>query len=168
MRPSRSLLVLAGLGAAASGVRAQATPCTYEACALRLHYRFLSGTQVIQGREGQSLGTLSTFSPRIVVLENGPPPVAVEYGRFRSAYETSTVLNILGGLVSVAGVVVLSKNGWDGFGTGQGLLIGGGVLNLIANVSRNGALDHLERAIWLYNGTLAGPRPPGPNPPNEE
>jgi hypothetical protein len=162
---TRTAAIAAALLAAAPPLPAQDAPpaapaCGYQDCALRVRYRVFGAPQIVQGRADRPLATIGFFAPRVAALEDAPAPVAEQFRAFRSAHDASTLLALGGGLLAAAGFFITFDQGWyrsDHREVAGAMLIGGTVMALIGAVKRTQAQDRLQRAIWLYNGTL--PRP---------
>ena len=146
---SRGAVVIAALaGLCIRPCQGQASDCTYDLCALRLH----SGS-VVQGLEGKRIAKLGMFSSRIAVFEQAPDSVRGHYNSFRSAKRTGTLLEVVALAAMTTGLVLIADQGKSNdasqvfFFAGLGFSIGGGF-------AFRGAANHLSQAVWWYNRGL--------------
>lgn len=156
MRPLHCATLLLFVTAAAADGQQRAEPCTYEECALRVkEATFTTPQMLVRGQHDVELVKLGLFKPAIssfMVRSDS----AVAHGRvYDRLYDTGGVLNIAGGILTVASPIIfhgtLRKLAWTAAGIG---------LSLYGGVLTNRANDALSRAIWWHNRELMG-LPPG-------
>ncbi len=130
---------------------AQETECTYDACALRMRYRFM-GARLVQGVEEKPVGSVGLFAGSMPLLADRSDSAGIYYRAFHSANKSSSWL-LLGGVAAFAtGFVVAVSDGEHAvvtvsFVAGLGLLTGG-------LVRSSQAQERLSKAVWWYNRAL--------------
>jgi hypothetical protein len=138
-------------------IRAQDAPPSilgcdvYESCALRVQYRFFRN-EVVRGPESTSVTRIGLGTPPLEELFARSDSALVSFHEFRKDHIRSSWLMVLGGLEFV-GSLVAEANGKDDLAVG--LSIGGIVLEVIGAVFRTKADEHMSKAIWWHNESLA-------------
>lgn len=144
--------VLVLLAAVPAAARAQDTACSYDACALRIHYSFLTA-RVIQGASGASVAKLGGFSPRVDALARSPDPrITIPYGQFRASSRRAAALSLIGFAATVGAAL-----SYHSYRTTAYVLLGSSVVaSLVQMEESRRSWDRLETAIWWYNRGLPG------------
>lgn len=161
--PRAALLALA-LFAAPSSLHGQADPSlhaacdAYERCALRVRHGFFT-TRIVRGTDDTELARLGFGAPPLDDVFSLSDEAAVSFQRFRTAHVRSSWMGLLGGIGFVGGLVAGARGHHD---WAAGLSLGGSVFSLGAGAFRTRADEHLSRAVWWHNASLAGGRVPAP------
>ncbi len=157
--PSR-MVVAGSLWAAlcfgVSPVQAQAAGCTYDECALRTEGSFFSA-RLVRGRQAEKVAGFGFFPPRIPLFEQAADSVRIPYEAYRASQRTAAWLNLTGGVLSIASLVVFLADD-ENVGLSTGLTIAGLGFGIGGSIASSRASNHLGRAIWWYNRDL--PRSP--------
>ncbi len=144
---------------AVAPVFGQAAPCSWDQCALRLQFRTFS-TRVVQGASATPVGRLGIFAPRIEPLATGPDTARFHYEAYRSAQIAGSFAVLLGTVAVLGSATVAFANAYNNSNENEAastVLFGAGlVIAFVGAASTRRAQDHLQRAIWLYNRSLAG------------
>lgn len=147
-----------------AGPAAQAVCDTYEGCALRLKYGLIT-TRIVRGADDAQVARLTFRPPPLEELFARSDPASASFQRFRTAHLRSSWMGLMGGIGFVGGLVAgaAGHHGWA-----AGLSIGGSVFSVGAGAFRTRANEHLSRAVWWHNASLAGEATPahlGPGSP---
>jgi hypothetical protein len=129
-----------------------ATPCSYDACALRLRHTFWK-TQIVQGQKDSPVASVGLFPPAVPLFAERSDSAARYYASFRRRATSSAVLGLAGLAAITVGLLVEG----DDHDAGLVLVIGGGLLGTVGGILRTGAQERLSRAVWWYNRSLASP-----------
>ena len=147
------LLIAAAVPVILPAQRPDSAACSYRACAVRLEPSW-GGPRLVQGIQGQTVGSLGIFRTNLSVLESTDSSAA--YVRsFRRAHRASTMLAFVG---SVATVVFVHTARDDEFLTGTTPLVSAGVAAVALYASLPFTLKaqrSLARAIWWHNERFA-------------
>ncbi len=137
----------------------QAVPCTYEQCALRIQYR-LFDVRVVQGAAETPVGRIALFAPRIEPLATASDTVRFHYAAYRNGQVGGAVLTLVGSVALIGSAAVAFGSAFstsDANEAAYAALFGAGVVAAFVGIAATRrAQDHLQRAIWLYNRSLAG------------
>lgn len=139
----------AGALSSPGAAQAQDEACTYDRCALRVHYGFLTHS-IVQGSEGERVARIGIFAPDLDLFA-GSDSAAFYYSGFRSAHNSSVWLSI-GALAAIATAAIVDTQDADEVVFGS-LVIGGG-LAIGASIRSLQARERLSTAIWWYNRSL--------------
>jgi hypothetical protein len=128
------------------------TPCSYDACALRLRQSFFK-RQLVQGKDARPVASLGLFAPKVSIFAQRSDTAAQYYASFRRRATTGTLLGLAGLVVTTLGLVEYDHD----HDTGLALVIGGGLLGIGGGIQQTRATEQLSRAVWWYNRTLMSP-----------
>jgi hypothetical protein len=149
-----SAVLLFGAGPLA----AQQNSCTFDRCALRVQYRFLS-TRIVGGMSGEKIAGLGLFAPLVPVLESGPDSARVHYRSFQHHYNSGAVFKLIGAAAIVGAFAPgYSANSYDYRDPSLGLRLAGSTATIIGYFQGRRGTDELERSIWFYNRDLPAAR----------
>lgn len=150
-------LVVWAIPASASGQAATGAPRLEadDTLALRVRYRLL-GTTIVRGPADAQVARIGFGTPPLRDLFAGSEEAAASFERFSKEHARSSWTGLLGGIGFVGGMVAGARGEerWA-----AALSIGGTVFSMGSGVFRTRANEHLSKAIWWYNASLAGPRP---------
>jgi hypothetical protein len=150
-----ALLVPALLAAAPHGLSAQIpSDCTYDQCALRIHYS-PAGAALVRGVDQvvvNGLGLWANDLSRVFAGDRRSQSLADGY---RVRHNTGTVLSVAGGIMFFGGLLASDGNISIDLDTKSLITIGGLALTVVGTRVSVSGDDHLSRAIWEYNRLLA-------------
>jgi hypothetical protein len=153
VRRALSFSVLS-LGVVAQPALAQVGPaCTYDTCALRVHYN-AAGAALVRGRDQIVINGLGFWARDMTRAFDGNRLAQNLADSYRERHNLGTVLTGVGalsffiGLVAADGVISLDLD------TPSLLSLGGLAAIAIGSRVSLSAEDDLSRAIWEYNRTL--------------
>ena len=144
-------LVALLLTASPSTLRAQASACTYDRCALALHRGFW-GRYLVRGDSAVRVARIGFRAPTLAEFAERQDSVGVYIRQFRAGHTSGNWFLVLGTLTAAVGQILVQESRQDAVGTGV-LAIGLGVL-IVGAERRRHSDNALQRAIWFYNGTL--------------
>ena len=138
-----------------SGTRAQVPEtCTYDACALRIHYS-PAGAALVRGVDQvvvNGLGLWASDMGRVFAGNRRSQDLADGY---RMRHNAGTVLSVAGGIMFFGGLLASDGNISIDLDTKSLVTLGGLALTIVGTRVSVSGDDHLSRAIWEYNRTLA-------------
>ena len=148
-------LPLLALGVLAQPASAQFGPdCTYDQCALRVHYN-AAGAALVRGRDQVVINGLGFWARDMSPAFAGNQLSQDLAASYRSRHNTGTVLTAIGAVSFFIGLVADDGNISLDLDTPSLLSLGGIALIAVGSRVSMSAEDQLSRAIWEYNRTLA-------------
>lgn len=154
VRLALALLVLLST-ASPSRVLAQVPPtCTYDECALRIHYS-PAGAALVRGVDEvvvNGLGLWASNMGRVFAGNRLSQDLADGY---HLRHNAGTVLSLAGGIMFFGGLLASDGNISIDLNTTSLVTLGGLALTVIGTRVSVSGDDHLSRAIWEYNRLLA-------------
>lgn len=150
----RTVAVAAALlGTAPAAARGQGGPdCTYDACAVRLQTRFLSGVRVVQGANAERVSRNGFFAMRVAVFDSAGDSVRTPYQSYRRYSRRAGLIGIVSGVAGALAYVSYDDGDDD---MGHVFLGTGLVLGVVSAYHVAKGHDALQRAIWAYNRRFA-------------
>ncbi|MBM4185286.1 MAG: hypothetical protein FJ207_13880 [Gemmatimonadetes bacterium] len=142
---------------AASGrdVGAQASPaCTYDTCALRVAYS-PAGAALVRGTDQVVVNGLGLWSGDMRRAFEGNRLSQDLANGYRVRHNAGTVLSVAGGILFFGGLLASDGNISIDLDTNSLVTLGGLALTVVGTRVSVSGDDHLSRAIWEYNRTLA-------------
>lgn len=133
--------------------RGQASECSYDQCALRLHRGSL-----VQGLEATRVARFRGWfsAPRIDLFETASDSARKHYQAFRTLYHQGAKLQTVGlALFIASGIVWLSDTHANHYYVPLGLAVASFPFRDIGYSRSRQSWDQLQQAIWFYNRDLA-------------
>lgn len=148
--------VIAFLLMASAGAAAAQTPCTYDACALRIQQKFFSGITLVQGQNARRVARVGLFAPRVDVLAAASDSAKAHYLSFRMHQNRGGRLLLVGAVAAGFAVGLASDHTY--YREHEGLIWSlagvGFVFSIWGGANQVSASDHLQQAMWFYNRDL--------------
>jgi len=149
------LAVTAATGYDLRPAQAQALPCTYDDCALRI-----TRGRIVQGRADRRVARFGWSAPEVNPLATAADSVRAHYLQFRSAYNRARSFSLVRLLASIPTAVLLSVAAHSNSTSGTNAVAVGFAAVFVGfsfpeDSNRRKAGDELSRAIWLYNRNLS-------------
>ena len=139
------------------GIAAQDSTCTYDRCALRLHYTS-SGPRLVQGQSAVSIARIGLYPPRIDLFAAANDSTRSHYEAFRQHHSRAATFGIVS-LATLLGSVILHYSSDEDVAQGAaiGLVVTSFGFSLAAGSNRRRAGNELSQAIWFFNRELTHP-----------
>ena len=138
------------LGTLPSLAAQERTPCSFDACALRIE-----DGRLVEGRDGRSVGRVRIFRSDLGVLEAGPDSAAWYAAAYRSNVKKGFFLGMGGSLLLGAGLAFVEHTS----GNRQLVSIGVGAtgfgLQVLGQRRYRTAGTAIARSVWFYNEGIA-------------
>jgi hypothetical protein len=147
-------VVFFGVGillAMAKPALAQAAPCTYERCALRIKKSAFK-SRIVAGIDGRVVAKLGDFGTDLEHRVDLPDSAFSHVQRYNSQAKLSAWLGLAGTVVLVTPLLVTIDDPGPGWLAAPVIGLG---LSIASATIRTRAGDHLSQAIWWYNGQFA-------------
>ena len=87
-------------------MHAQSTDCKYEACALRLKRKFLTGGQIVRGVDEEHVASIWLLAPKISPLLEQTDSAGYYYQSFRTLHTRGWWLGLTGVALIVTRVII--------------------------------------------------------------
>jgi hypothetical protein len=157
LAPVRLALTLVLLASAtpASHLLAQVpATCTYDTCALRVHYG-PAGAALVRGTDEVVVNGLGLWAGDMRRVFEGSRLSQDLADGYRLRHNAGTVLSVAGGILFFAGLIASDGNISIDLDTNSLVTLGGLALTVVGTRVSVSGDDHLSRAVWEYNGMLA-------------
>lgn len=132
----------------------------YAGCALRVQHGLFS-TRIVRGTDDTEMAKLGFGAPPLDDLFASSAEAAISFQRFRTAHVRSSWMGLLGGIGFVGGLVAGARGHHD---WAAGLSLSGTAFSFGSGAFRTRANEHLSRAVWWHNATLADAMTPAATP----